>query len=148
MRPPIGVRPLTEAEHQRLEAGRRASDAFVLRRCQVLLARCCAKREAAGKRALLPVRDNAPWPVSATVRGRIRDHDHPVKRTRAGGRIVNCYLPTEAPWLNPIEPKWVHGKRRVVEPARLLPASELIVRVCAAFACAHEPHLAIADHAA
>jgi transposase len=38
MRPPIFVRPLTDAERQAVEAGRRSSDAFVLRRCQILLA--------------------------------------------------------------------------------------------------------------
>jgi transposase len=38
MRSPIFVRPLTETEHQALTAGLRASDAFVLRRCQILLA--------------------------------------------------------------------------------------------------------------
>jgi transposase len=32
------VRPFTAAEHQALDAGLRAADAFVLRRCQILLA--------------------------------------------------------------------------------------------------------------
>lgn len=38
MRPPIFVRPLTDAERERLEAGLRSPDAFVLRRSQILLA--------------------------------------------------------------------------------------------------------------
>ncbi len=38
MRPPIFVRPLEDAECRQLEAGLRSSDAFVLRRCQILLA--------------------------------------------------------------------------------------------------------------
>ncbi len=38
MRRPIFVRPLSDAERQALEDGLRSSDAFVLRRCQVLLA--------------------------------------------------------------------------------------------------------------
>ena len=38
MRPPIFVRPLTEEERKHLEAGPRSSDAFVLRRSQILLA--------------------------------------------------------------------------------------------------------------
>ncbi len=112
------------------------------------LAWCCERLAAQGKRALLLIWDNASWHVSAAVRGWIRDHNRRVKRTGAGVRIVNCYLPIKAPWLNPIEPKWVHGKRRIAEPARLLPASELIERVCAAFRCAHEPHLAITADAA
>lgn len=32
------MRPISEPEHQRLEAGLRSSEAFVLRRCQILLA--------------------------------------------------------------------------------------------------------------
>jgi transposase len=38
MRKPIFVRPLTEDERSRLEEGLHSSDAFVLRRCQMLLA--------------------------------------------------------------------------------------------------------------
>lgn len=38
MKQPIFVRPLTEEEHKQLEAGLRSSDAFVLRRSQILLA--------------------------------------------------------------------------------------------------------------
>jgi hypothetical protein len=38
MRSPIYVRPFTAAEQQALDAGRRSADAFVLRRCQILLA--------------------------------------------------------------------------------------------------------------
>ena len=57
--------------------------------------------------------------------------------------MVSCYLPTKSPWLTPIEPQWLHGKRRVAEPARLLSADELLRRVCAAFDCPHDDHLAI-----
>ena len=38
MRRPIFIRPLTEDEHQQVQKGLRSSDAFVLRRCQILLA--------------------------------------------------------------------------------------------------------------
>jgi transposase len=38
MKPPLFVRPLTEAERSGLRQGLRSSDAFTLRRCQVLLA--------------------------------------------------------------------------------------------------------------
>ncbi len=112
------------------------------------LAWCCAKLQAAGKAALLLVWDNAPWHVSQAVRGWIRDHNRRVKRTGAGVRIVSCYLPIKAPWLNPIEPKWVHGKRKVVEPDRMLAARELAERVCALFDCPYEPHLPIPEKAA
>ena len=38
MRPPVFVRELTEEERSRLEEGLRSADAFVVRRCQILLA--------------------------------------------------------------------------------------------------------------
>jgi transposase len=38
MKPPIFVRTLSKEERRELEAGLRSSDAFVLRRCQILLA--------------------------------------------------------------------------------------------------------------
>ncbi len=38
MKPPIFVRPLSDAEQKALEEGLRSKDAFVLRRCQILLA--------------------------------------------------------------------------------------------------------------
>jgi hypothetical protein len=38
MKRPIFVRPLSDAERETLEEGLRSSDAFVLRRCQILLA--------------------------------------------------------------------------------------------------------------
>jgi transposase len=113
------------------------------------LAWCCSRLQAAGKTALLLVWDNnASWHVSKAVRTWIREHNRQVKQAGAGGRIVSCFLPIQSPWLNPIEPKWAHGKRRVAEPARLLPAAELVERVCAAFGCAHEPHLSISHDAA
>ena len=38
MKPPVSVRPVTDAERAGLEEGLRSSDAFILRRCQILLA--------------------------------------------------------------------------------------------------------------
>src|SRR6266852_7120554 len=108
------------------------------------LAWCCTELQAVGKDALLLIWDNAPWHVSREVRTWIRRHNRKVKLAGSGVRIVACFLPIKGPWLNSIEPKWVHGKRRVVEPARLLPAAELIERVCAAFECPHHAHLALA----
>ncbi len=112
------------------------------------LAWCCDRLQAAGKEALLLVWDNAPWHVSHHVRTWIRAHNRRVKWSGRGVRIINCYLPIKSPWLNPIEPKWVHGKRRVAEPTRLLSADELIDRVYAAFDCDHHPALVIPAKAA
>jgi transposase len=44
MRSPIFIRPLTDAERQALTAHLRSSDAFVLRRCQILLASARGER--------------------------------------------------------------------------------------------------------
>jgi hypothetical protein len=105
------------------------------------LAWSCAKLAAAGTTALLLVWDNASWHISREVRAWIGTHNRRVRQTGTGVRIVPCLLPIKSPWLNPIEPKWVHGKRKVVEPDRLLTARELAARVCAVFHCPYEPHL-------
>jgi len=89
---------------------------------------------AQGKRALFMIWDNASWHNSQIVREWIKAYNRRVKR-EGGCRLIVCRLPSKSPWLNPIEPKWVHGKRAVVEPARLLPITELIQRVCAYYRC-------------
>jgi len=109
---------------------------------------CCARLNTMGKTALLLVWDNASWHLSQAVRTWIRGHNRRVKTRGAGVRILPCFLPTKSPWLNPIEPQWTHGKRRVLAPDRLLAAQELEARVCDYYACAHEPHLAIAEQVA
>jgi len=44
MRTPIFIRPLAEDEHSQVQKGLRSSDAFVLRRCQILLASARGER--------------------------------------------------------------------------------------------------------
>ena len=105
----------------------------------------CERLESLGKRALLLAWDNASWHVSKEVRTWVREHNRRVKREGKGIRVVGCYLPIKSPWLNPIEPRWVHAKRKVVEPARLLSAQELADRVCAHFHCQHDDHLLIPE---
>jgi len=112
------------------------------------LAWCCAKLEQAGKKALLMIWDSASWHISKEVRSWLRAHNRQVRQQGKGVRIIACYLPSKSPWLNPIEPHWVHGKRDVVEPARLLTAQELADRVCAHFGCQHESHLVLTDQQA
>jgi transposase len=89
--------------------------------------------------------DNASWHVSKAVRAWIRAHNRTVKQQGQGVRILVCYLPVKSPWLNPIEPKWVHSKRAIVEPTRLLSAQEVAERVCSYHGCPHEPHLSLPD---
>jgi DDE superfamily endonuclease len=109
----------------------------------------CAERTAArGKTALLLIWDNASWHISKEVRAWLRTHNQQVKTRRQGARILVCPLPSKSPWLNPIEPKWVHGKRAVVEPDRLLPITELEDRVCAYYGCDQLPHLTLTEEVA
>jgi hypothetical protein len=112
------------------------------------LAWCCARLEAQGKRALLLVWDNASWHVSQAVRASIRAHSRHVKQSGTGVRLVVCCLPSTSPWLNAIEPKWVHGKRRVGEADQVLPAEELADRVGEVYGCAHERHLSLLEKVA
>jgi transposase len=111
------------------------------------LAWCCARLAAAGTTTLVLIWDNASWHVSSDVRRWLRAHNQRVHR-KGGVRIIPCFLPTKSPWLNPIEAKWAHAKRRVVEPTRLLTATELEERVCAAFACPRAEHLSILQEVA
>ena len=80
---------------------------------------------AEGVRVLALIWDNASWHISREVQDWVRRHNREVKRSGHGCRLLICRLPSRSPWLNPIEPKWVHGKRAVVEPARKLTGAEL-----------------------
>lgn len=108
----------------------------------------CDKLEHLGKTALLLVWDNATWHISRRVEAWITEHNCQVRRSRKGVRILVCPLPTKSPWLNPIEPKWIHAKRRVVNPDGLSTAKELAQRVCESFGCPYEEHLAIPEKVA
>ena len=89
---------------------------------------------AEGKTALLMVWDNASWHVSQAVRAWLKAHNRRVKR-EGGCRVVVCPLPIKSPWLNRIEPKWVHGKRAIAEPDRKLQVDELKHRICTYYDC-------------
>ncbi len=99
----------------------------------------CEQVQAQGKSVLVLIWDNASWHVSKQVRTWLREHNQTVQQETHTGkarvRLIPCWLPTKSPWLNSIEPKWVHGKRAIVEPARLLTAQELKPRVCDYFGC-------------
>lgn len=98
------------------------------------LARVCDSLKAEGKKVLLLGWDNASWHLSREVGGWIRTHNRHAKRG-GGVRIVVCQLPLKSPWLNCIDPHWLHAKRAVVEPGRLLSKAELISRIYASFNC-------------
>jgi transposase len=108
----------------------------------------CDKAHTFHKRVLALVWDNASWHRSQTVRTWIHAHNQQVKRTGQGVRLLVCPLPTKSPWLNPIEPKWLHAKRRILEPDRTLSINELTQRICATFNTDHEVHLSIPEKVA
>lgn len=112
------------------------------------LAWCSQRLAAQGLTAVLLMWDNASWQKSQAVRAWRRQHNQQVKQTGQGGRMLSCLLPSKSPWLNPLEPKWVHGKRAIVEPDRLLSAQEVMERVYAYYRCAEESHVAISEKAA
>lgn len=112
------------------------------------LAWSCNKLEERGKRALFLIWDNAGWHISKQVHAWIRDHNQAVRESGKGVRIVVCALPSRSPWLNAIEPHWMHGKRAVCEPDDLLAPEELERRICAYFDCDMEPHLMLPEMAA
>jgi hypothetical protein len=105
------------------------------------LAWCSAQLAAQGFTALLWIWDNASWHRSQAVRYWSRQHNQQIKRGAEGVRIVVCHLPSNSPWLNPIEPKGVHGKRAIAEPDRLLSADEFKARVYAYDGCESETPL-------
>ena len=72
----------------------------------------------------------------------IWDHNRQVKAAGVGCRLLVCRLPSRSPWLNPIEPRWAHGKRAVVEPERKLTGEELKQRLCRHYRCPLLPPLA------
>lgn len=92
--------------------------------------------------------DNASWHYSKIVRTWIREHNRMVKQKGKGVRILPFFLPTKSPWLNPIEPKWVHAKRNVIEQDGLLTAKQMAQRVCSYFGCVYEPPLSIPEQVA
>jgi hypothetical protein len=115
--------------------------------CYGLLLRWKQENGQTDEKILLRFVDGRPISdISKKVCGWIREHNRQVKREGHGVRILACRLPVKSPWLNPIEPIWAHGKRRVVEPNGVLSADELAGRICAALGCEHQAHLSIPEN--
>ena len=89
--------------------------------------------------------DNASWHVSRE-RGQALARKTQPQSQGERRRGEDCELPSseaESVAYNAIEPKWVHGKRKVVEPDGLLGAYRLADRVCRVFGCPHYEHLSV-----
>src|SRR5215472_3749722 len=99
----------------------------------------CEQVQAQGKQVLVLIWDNASWHVSKQVKTWLREHNQNVlqetRTGKSGVRIIPCWLPIKSPWLNRIEPKWVHGKRAIAEPDRKLSVAELKHRICTYYDC-------------
>ena len=63
----------------------------------------------------------------------MRQHNRQAKQEDQGVRLLTCLLPTKSPWLNPMEPIWLHAKRKVVEPDGDLSVKVLKERLCSHF---------------
>jgi hypothetical protein len=83
---------------------------------------------AAGTTALWMVWAHASWHVRAAVRAWLKAHTRRVKR-EGGWRTVVCPIPSKRPWLNRLEPTWVHGQRAMADPARKSQVDELKPRL-------------------
>lgn len=91
-----------------------------------------ALARAEGKRVVVILWDNASWHKSAALRGWIRAYNRAAK-TAGEPRLLTHLLPVKSPWLNPIEPHWVHAKRAVCQPDGDLTPSILRHRLCSHF---------------
>ena len=67
------------------------------------------------KRCIIVIWDHASWHKSKKVRTWIREYNRQAKQS-GDVRLLVWLLPKKSPWLNPIEPRWLHGKRAVLEP--------------------------------
>jgi len=80
------------------------------------------------KTTVVLIWDNASWHLSKRIKQWIRDYNQLAKQ-HGEPRLLTHLLPVKSPWLNPIEPRWVHAKRAVCEPDGYLQPSELRERI-------------------
>jgi transposase len=85
------------------------------------------------KRVLVVIWDRASWHKSQKVRHWVNQHNQQAKREEQAVRLLTYLLPSKSPWLNPMEPIWLHAKRKVVEPEGDLSVKVLKERLCAHF---------------
>jgi transposase len=84
------------------------------------------------KRVLAIIWDRASWHKSRDLFIWIRRHNRNAKE-KGGVRLLTCLLPSKSPWLNPVEPLWLHAKRKVASPHELLSVDELKARILPLF---------------
>ena len=84
------------------------------------------------KQVLAIIWDHASWHKSKRLKRWIRSYNQQAKR-QGDVRLLTLLLPKQSPWLNPIEPCWLHAKRKVCEPDGDLSVDELRRRLCTHF---------------
>jgi transposase len=84
------------------------------------------------KQVLVIIWDRASWHKSKQTKDWVQQHNRHV-RQQGGVRLLTCLLPSKSPWLNPMEPIWLHAKRKVAEPDGDLSAIVLKARLCSVF---------------
>lgn len=98
-----------------------------------MLASLLAEAQAKAKRVLVVLWDRASWHTSKKLKQWVRQHNRRAKLQMGGVRLLTYLLPSKSPWLNPMEPIWLHAKRKVVEPDGDLTVKVLKERLCAHF---------------
>lgn len=83
-------------------------------------------------RVVVMIWDRATWHQSKRLRKWIRSYNQ-AARQAGQPRLLTFLLPKKSPWLNPIEPRWIHAKRKSCQPDGELPASELKRRLAVHF---------------
>jgi DDE superfamily endonuclease len=96
--------------------------------------------EQEGKKRLIVVWDDASWHASTAVLTWIRERNDQVWR-KGGVEIIHFELPARSPWLNNIEPCYMHAKKAIIELDRKLTKQETVDRVCQHFGCTPLPFL-------
>jgi transposase len=84
------------------------------------------------KKVVVLLWDNATWHKSKRLRQWIRTYNQAAKQA-GEPRLLTWLLPRHSPWLNPIEPRWIHAKRAVCEPEGELSSAELKRRLSSYF---------------
>jgi transposase len=120
------VRHDTGQMHLAFCAGQPNSDATLL-----FLAQLLAIGQAEGKRWVIVIWDHATWHKSKKIQRWISAYNQQARQT-GQVRLLVWRLPKKSPWLNPIEPRWLHGKRAVLAPSSdALTVQDLRLRLCA-----------------
>jgi hypothetical protein len=89
-----------------------------------------ARREE--KRVLAVIWDRASWHKSKKLKQWNYMYNQ-VAKQNGDVRLLTCLLPIKSPWLNPMEPHWLHAKRKVAEFDGDLSVNVLKDRLCADF---------------